>query len=240
MPGRLVFLLPLLTTGFVASAAPVPKEHPERVLRRLFGTPIDPDQDCRFTVSGATLRVSVPARPHDLAPDRRLTNAPRVVRRVEGDFAARVRIRFPTPADPALAKAAAAHPVRAGLVVWQDEENFLIFGREFGRGGLAARFDHAQHAGYHAAWVRGRSAGGGGWIVGGPFSEESAVYRVLRERDRLRFAASVDGKHWHEWADVRTELPNAVMVGLYVGHGGQTPFAAEFEDFSVNPAKPGK
>ncbi len=66
--------------------------------------PVDPDGDCKFLVGKNTLFIEVPGKDHDLGVDRGVMNAPRMLREVEGDFTAQVRVdgEF-TPVGPSTA-----------------------------------------------------------------------------------------------------------------------------------------
>ena len=54
-------------------------------------TVTDPDKDCEVRLSGDKLSITVPATNHDLSPARGL-NAPRVLKKVNGDFIVQVKL----------------------------------------------------------------------------------------------------------------------------------------------------
>ena len=100
-----------------------------------WGRVLDPSRDCEMSldVERDRLRITVPGTPHVLsAEDASLPmNAPRVVRRVRGDFTAVVRVlgRF----DPGRSKTTYYDPYHgAGLIVWQDPSNYLRLERAVG------------------------------------------------------------------------------------------------------------
>jgi len=93
--------------------------------RELFGwgRVLDPSRDCDVSldVERNRLRITVPGTPHVLsAEDPRLPmNAPRVVRRVRGDFTADVRVLGQL--KPGRSKTTYYDPFHgAGLIVWHD------------------------------------------------------------------------------------------------------------------------
>ena len=107
--GRVTILLGVVAVGLVATlttavATPVPRRPPEddaARLRRLYGTPADPDEDCTIELlKGDALRLAMPASRHtvEAAPGR--MNAPHTWAEVKGDFTATVRVGFPIRPDP--------------------------------------------------------------------------------------------------------------------------------------------
>jgi regulation of enolase protein 1 (concanavalin A-like superfamily) len=220
----LLLVLPALTV-----AAPVPKGTEADRLRRLFGTPVDPDGECKFLLDGARLRITVPNSPHMLDPGRRVTNAPRTAREVEGDFTATVTARLIQPAR------GAGQPVfEVGLVVWHDEQNFAKIGRS-----LRFQGEGVQIGGTGAGTVAGRQQFG--WGMGGAgYDTENVALRATRTGNTIKMAISKDGKHWIAMPAVTDAYPAKVTVGVYVAHSGGVPFTGEFEDFTVTPAKPEK
>jgi hypothetical protein len=79
------------------------------------------------------LRIQVPGTPHVLSaevPDLPM-NAPRVVRRVRGDFTATVHVVGQL--EPGRSKTTHYDPYHgAGLIVWQDASNYLRLERAVG------------------------------------------------------------------------------------------------------------
>src|SRR5262245_59887631 len=83
----------LLTTPALLAAAPPPVETAAVQLRRRFGETVDPDKDCTFTLDGEKLKVVIPGARHTLGTGSGVwTNAPRTMKRTEGDFAAEVTV----------------------------------------------------------------------------------------------------------------------------------------------------
>ena len=59
-----------------------------------WGKAVDPDRDCKFSVKKGELSIFVPGSngPHDLAAEIDVTNAPRVLQPVSGDFIVQAKI----------------------------------------------------------------------------------------------------------------------------------------------------
>jgi hypothetical protein len=229
----LVLLLPM-----TATAGPVPKapkETDQQKLERLFGFSVDPDKDCKFTLTGENkLRVQLSAAAHPIDPGRELTNTPRVVRTVEGDFTARVRV---TLIDPAELKPAPKKPdglFKAGLLISAGGETFAYHGHSL---------FHRPGGPVWQGELGLRGAGGNQTRVstsGNAFGAASLLVRITRIGDTLRMEAWQPEGRWLEVAKKAIPLPDRVFVGVYAANHTATPFAAEFEDFTVTPIKPGK
>src|SRR5262249_34889176 len=93
------FCLPLLLAAPLVVAAPVPRESHADKIRRLYGTPEDPDKVCTFALDGNALRLTAAKGLRGLNPSRGLVNAPRTLRPVRGDFEATVRVTKDAVAD---------------------------------------------------------------------------------------------------------------------------------------------
>src|SRR5947209_9057939 len=95
-----------LTFGMYADDGPRPADQraaaqPPRLVLRGWGTAIDPDGDCKFTVAKDALTITVPGTDHALCIEQNRMNAPRVLRSVEGDFICQVKVsgKYPTGAS---------------------------------------------------------------------------------------------------------------------------------------------
>src|SRR5690242_14159504 len=82
---------PLLMCVLVAGVALATPAPPERPWVTGWDKPVDPKKDCRFERREERLTITVPGEGHELSVQGDL-NAPRLLRDVEGDFAAEVRI----------------------------------------------------------------------------------------------------------------------------------------------------
>lgn len=82
-----VFVVLLLVYAALAAPAPDPSA-------KGWGNPIDPDRDCKIRRDGSALNVEMPGIDHDYDPFRKRTNAPRILREIDGEFDLRVRVRI--------------------------------------------------------------------------------------------------------------------------------------------------
>jgi len=109
------FLL-LLIAGAVL-AAPAPKDGWEH---------IDPDHDCEFDIKkDGTVTIELPGGDHDLNPYRNRSNAPRLLREVEGDFVVQVRVSGSFRPSVKSSMDDEDSRVAAGLVLIPAEKNYI-------------------------------------------------------------------------------------------------------------------
>ena len=92
-----------------------------------WGTVVDPDGDCRITREDQ-LTVTVPKTPHNLTYVKKnfvRLNAPRILQEATGDFLLQVNVKaFPPPANNTPSGERLSFR-SAGLLVWQDNKNFI-------------------------------------------------------------------------------------------------------------------
>jgi hypothetical protein len=96
---------------------------------------LDPSRDCGVSldVERNRLRITAPGTPHVLSAEvpQLPMNAPRVLRRVRGDFTAGVHVLGQL--KPGRSRTTHYHTYHgAGLIVWQDPSNYLRLERAVG------------------------------------------------------------------------------------------------------------
>jgi hypothetical protein len=146
----------------------------------------DPCGDGSYSLEGALVVRAANGR----AMWCRNMSAPRITRRVDGDFA------LEGCCGPALAD----QPHMGGLLLWQDADNFLQVER--GRMGV------------HQLTFRGRVEGMD-IIVGRGMVERDRVHlRLERRIDRVRALCSPDGEAWYTLGTTEAGFGESVQVGL--------------------------
>ena len=100
-----------------------------------WGRVIDPWRDCDVSLDreNERLKIQVPGTPHVLSAEvsQLPMNAPRVIRRVRGDFTADVHVLGRL--EPGRTRTTHYDPYHgAGLIVWQDPSNYLRLERAVG------------------------------------------------------------------------------------------------------------
>jgi regulation of enolase protein 1 (concanavalin A-like superfamily) len=154
-------------------------------------------------------------------------NAPRVLRAVEGDFIAQVRVSADYPAG-----ATSLVPTRrpfhgAGLLVWQDGKTYvrleraeLVFeGKNYNYGSFELRKD--------GEFVRQASA------EELPLEGRATYLRVERRGGTVYGSASADGAEWKSLRPIEVELGKRLLVGVAAGHNTSSAFTAAFDRFQV-------
>lgn len=195
----LVWLLPAaLALAFQAAAIPG------------WGDPLDPSRDSQIRAEGKTLAITLPSAPRPFTaelPASQNQIAPTVLRDVEGNFSAQVKVA-----------GSAAH---AGLLVWQDERNFVILARSKAPNSdkLALTFDY---------WKDGQKQSPPAQAVNAKLDGDATTLRLTRRMDKLRAEVSTDGETWTDAGTLFIRLPSRMRLGVIAtGNGG----TATFEDF---------
>lgn len=197
-----------------------------------WGTVTDPEGDCTIKEEKGKLTISVPGvsattKSHDLHPGNfgNRMFAPRVLREVEGDFTATVKVTGEF--DPGELGFNGA-----GLLLWQDEKNIVRLERN--KYWVSAQkkhycypplFEYFKDAKYQNTDPK-------------PTSEEffkgkSTYLRMERNGEKLTAFYSHDGKEWTTAKEITVDLKSKLRVGVAALNTAKTPFTAEFEGFSV-------
>ncbi|UUO05758.1 DUF1349 domain-containing protein [Blastopirellula sp. J2-11] len=179
----------------------------------------DPRGDCPIEENDRRLEFHVPAGIHNLNPVIGDTSAPRVWRGVEGDFVIEARVLdFPIPLEnTGLIRSSY---VAAGLMVWQDDKNFLRWTRS-AVGETKATFASAE------IYEQGKLAGG----LTLPWNGEPMWLRLERRGDRIYLWLSSDGLKWRRHTSLRMPFLPQVKVGVFALNSTKKEFAASFSDF---------
>jgi regulation of enolase protein 1 (concanavalin A-like superfamily) len=193
-----------------------------------WGRVLDPARDCDVTLDDEhnRLKITVPGTPHVLiAEDSRLPmNAPRVIRRVRGDFTASVRVLGRL--EPGRSRSTYYDPFHgAGLIIWQDQSNYLRLERAVGfiEGRSHPYINYELREGGRLAMSRGVTI------------EDRPVFLKLQRQGRV-FSAwySRDGRRWVRLERVDAMLDERVEVGVVAVNSSARTLSAELERFSLN------
>ena len=195
----------------------------------------NPDGNSRLTESGTSLGMSVPGGTYDLSPEIGQVTAPRLLRPAEGDFVAEVTIpRAPEPADRPKASggdSTTRFPYHGlGLLVWQDESNFVRFELAVYVPPVGAPVRYAL-----LEWRRN------GVLVGGfapsriRLDATRTQLRLERRGDSLQASVRQKSADWIAVGRMEVVLPKALYVGVAAVNTSKGPLEAEFADFAVSP-----
>lgn len=199
-----------------------------------WGTVTDPDGDCKVKGDKGKVTVTVPATNHNLHPVRGM-NAPRVLREVEGDFTATVKVTgMFKPGD----KGTGLSPTpwnSAGLLLWDSDMNYLRLERTalWGNGQqllcFAPGFEY---------WKDGQIKEQNKRIETADFFKGNSTWLKLdRQGDNVTASYSHDRREWTEAKQAAVEFPKKVQIGVAAVNSSDAPFTVEFEDFKVVAGK---
>jgi regulation of enolase protein 1 (concanavalin A-like superfamily) len=193
-----------------------------------WGRVVDPSGDCEVSldVERDRLKIMVPGTPHVLsAEDPKLPmNAPRVVRRIRGDFTASVRVLGRL--EPGRSKTTRYDPFHgAGLIVWQDPSNYLRLERAMGyiNGRSHPYLNYELREGGRLAMSKGIT-----------IEDRSLFLRLRRQGPDFSAWYSRDGRRWVQLAHVDATLSERVEVGVVAVNSSARTLTAELERLSVN------
>ena len=190
-----------------------------------WGRRFDPDGDCTFKVQGGALTIDVPPTPHDLSIERARTNAPRMLREVDGDF--RLQVKVCGDIQP---MAAGSVPGRlsfqaGGILLWSDEGNYVRFERAaFNRDGKITTY-----AAFESR-INGRAGGAPALDI----PDKDAYLRLERRGNQLRAFVSTDGESWRLQQNIDIDLPPKVQVGVVAINAAQQPLQVRFEELQMD------
>jgi regulation of enolase protein 1 (concanavalin A-like superfamily) len=202
-----------------------PAEPPPDARLADWGRRFDPDGDCTFNVQSGALTIGVPPTPHDLSIERARTNAPRMLREVDGDF--RFQVKVCGDIHP---MATGSVPGRlsfqaGGILLWSDESNYVRFERAaFNRNEKITTYTAIE------ARVNGRQGGAG--TLGIP--DQDTHLRLERRGNQLRAFVSADGESWRPQKSIEIDLPPKVQVGVAVVNAAQQPLQVRFEELHMD------
>lgn len=219
----------LLGAVFIAAASAAPAPFLQPGGTPIWGRTIDPRGDCRFLFRGEALAISIPGKGHDLGSG---LHAPRLLREVEGDFVAEVRVggdfRDREAKDNGVVRA-------AGLYV-ADGAGFVCLERVAGLATPPLAVGIGDTGRDRNALIAGRK---GMSFEGGPPLSRPAYLRIKRRRGELFFASSLDGKAWSPLKNgTNLRLGDKVQVGVVAEVARGEAFTAEFRRFKLTKLAP--
>ena len=190
-----------------------------------WGVAYDPDGDCKIQAEGKTLVMEVPNTPHGLLAniiDR--SNAPRVLREVEGDFEVQVKVDGTFKPSGSGTTLRDMPTTEAGLVLINDADNYLTLLRS-----ASFRNDKVNTS----VAVSHRTEGRGGMRL--PSIGRGTTYlRLVRKGSKVLPFASTDGKTWEPLRPVDIDWPAKLKLGVTAQTmGTEQPFAVTFDELTV-------
>jgi regulation of enolase protein 1 (concanavalin A-like superfamily) len=196
-----------------------------------WGKVIDPDGDCSVKASNGKVTISVPDTLHNLSPVIG-SNSPRVLKDVEGDFTATVKVTGDFIPGEKATKPSGYPFVGAGLLIWQDEKNCIRLERN--SWWMADQKTHACYTPLVEYFKDGVDQGTNpGSTTNEFFKGPSTFLRLERKADKVNAYYSHDGKDWILAKQITVDLPAKLQVGVAAVNSSDKPLAVEFEQFKI-------
>lgn len=193
-----------------------------------WGEVIDPDDDCRLELVDGALEGEVPGSLHDLNVEISRNNAPRVLRPVQGDFQAQVKVAGSFHPGPVRTGPRSVPFNGAGLVLWLDDGNYVRLER-------AAMYRGDQVLGLLMFESREHGATTQQHNLGRLDPSDDLWLRLVRKGDELSANFSRDGHDWEPLDPMRLDWPSRLLVGLDLVNSCGDPMTARFSDYRVKP-----
>jgi regulation of enolase protein 1 (concanavalin A-like superfamily) len=197
-----------------------------------WGTVTDPTGDCTIKEEKGKLEVKVPGSLHDLNP-RTGMQAPRVLQEVRGDFVLQVKVSGDFKPGEKAAEGTTTSFNGAGLLVWQDEKNYVRLERNTWYVPTEGKYacyppllEYYKDGEYQQTNPEG--------TLDEFFQGRSTWLRLERKGGKLVASYSHDGKEWTEVKEVPVELGDKVSVGVAAVNTSAETFTVGFEEFKVS------
>jgi hypothetical protein len=192
-----------------------------------WGSLVDPDRDCSFTISNDYVGIKIPATPHDLSAELKRMNAPRVVQPMEGDFEIEVEVwGIQQPELPTINTRTAY--CGNGLVLMQDDQNYIRLERAALRRGDTTRYyiNFEQRIDGHN--VR----------FGAPddFAMEfdDGIYlKLIVQGTTVTGFVKIPNEEWHEMGKKKIDDKKPLAVGIAAVNATNSPLTASFRELRL-------
>jgi regulation of enolase protein 1 (concanavalin A-like superfamily) len=228
-------LLVLFAAPLLLVAAPIPKETDAQKLAKLYGLPVDPAKDCKFTLSGDKLTITAGKGDHDLSVQSNEMNAPRVLKEIEGDFEVTVQVSgdYPKGAKGASEKRTIVF-YGSGILVWDDTNNYVRLEKAYvdGLNGTPINCYGSWELFAGGEWKRQGS--NADYVFG---EKDTAHLKLARKGNVFTASMSKDGKEWKELDPIEAEMGKTLKVGVAAVHICDTGFDAVFEGYDLKATK---
>ncbi len=184
-----------------------------------WGLKVDPDRDCRFALDGDRLTINVPATKHNLCVEVREMNAPRVLREIDGDFIAQIKVSGNVGHQGSSTSRQYYGYHGAGWLLWQDERNYIRLERA-----AIAREGGGVHYGNFELRKDGQLASSQPVQL----PDQDITLRLERRGGQVLGAVSTDGITWRYFNPIAIKLPRRVRLGVAAINTSTERFKATF------------
>ncbi len=219
-----------------AFAAPAPEP-----FMKGWGNPMDPDKDCKIRRGSGALTIEMPGTVHEYNVHRKLLNAPRILRDIEGDFKLEVRVRIDCcPSDQSSVKDLPSYVSAGVLIIPPASDGMAFYSTRYRVGGQG---DEADGCAELLDQARERGQVSGVWTnkhPDWPFkSKPNHVYlRADRQGELLGMFISPDRKNWKVvGGGLKVGLPSKLTVGLAAFSTSTDPSKVVFDQLTFTQGK---
>ena len=194
---------------------------------------IDPDQDCEFRLLADKLTITVPPKHHDLNSARGM-NAPRVLKKVSGDFTIQVKVTSDfQPGKKSTKPQGQGRPFNgAGILIWQDDKNYLRIERN------AYWVDETLYC-YPPLteyWHNGSDTGFNNTPTPATYFADRSTWLVAeRKENTFHVWISHDGEEMTQERTFQVQMDKEVSVGVAAINSSDAPFTVDFDEFTIEP-----
>lgn len=218
----------------VGWAIRVPVDRARLHLEKHWGVPVDPEGDCTFRPDRARLCIIIPGKARILSREIGQTNAPRVLRVVDGDFRAEVTVLGDLPTDPRCLTEGRWPYHGAGLLLWQDDDNYVRFERAHMRNPNLGTWRC-----YPAfEWRRGGKMARSWRTTDGLLDPaRSVMLRVVRKGAILTASFRQQDHDWTELPPLQVDMGQKLNVGVHAVQNTPAGFEATLQRLTIVSAK---
>jgi regulation of enolase protein 1 (concanavalin A-like superfamily) len=224
------FLMSLMATIWLIAAMSVGEEKKPQIIKG-WGKVSDLDGDCTIKSEKGKVSITVPDKNHNLNP-RAGMNAPRILQEIEGDFTVQVQVSGDfKPTDRSTLEGGRSFN-GAGLLLWQDEKNYLRLERN------SYRIPEQNLSVCYPPLLELYSDGQ--YMDTNPdpeldtfFKGRSTYLRLERQGDKVRASLSEDGKKWSFVKELHVDFPKKLRVGVAAINTSAEPFKVEFDELKI-------
>jgi regulation of enolase protein 1 (concanavalin A-like superfamily) len=205
---------------------PPPSPPPPAVIER-WGALSGSSGDCKFRIEGPMLTINIPDRLHLLNPEARLRNSPYMLTDVDGDFVATVKVtgQF-RPGTAPLPDFPFPPFLGAGLLLWQDENNYLRLERT----SIYSPEGKRLHQVMLEFCRDGKTLPG----VFRDARDSDITLKFDRRGSEVRCSYTSDnGRNWPEIKRQMASFPNQLKVGVSASNAAPVRFAPRFEAWEL-------
>jgi regulation of enolase protein 1 (concanavalin A-like superfamily) len=197
-----------------------------------WGETIDPDQDCQFLFGQNNLSIAIPGTDHALAIERQQMNAPRLLRDIKGDFSLEVRLvgNYPTSSTTLITQRFPFHG--AGLLLWQDQDNYIRLERAtiFAGGKQRHYINFEKRANGQFAFDTEERTGK---VITRSETIQGVSLRLEQRQGQVLGFYSADGQKWESVGKFKADWTQPTQVGFVAGHNSNQRFSPTFEQLQL-------